>query len=89
MPVAEVTWPMMVPSPSPLCLQVEPFKGVKQAETAAWFYLDKDGQQAGPMDLRRLAELFDEGEVDGLTLVWHAGLAEWKPVAEVRRIRTT
>jgi hypothetical protein len=64
--------------------QVEPFRAVLEAETAEWFYLDKDGQQSGPVNGKALAALFEEGEVDGLTMAWHAGLGQaWQPVAEV------
>lgn len=56
------------------------------AQAAAWFYQDKDGGQAGPVDVQRMAGLFQSGEVDGLTMVWHAELpGGWKQLAEVGR----
>eukprot|EP00952_Eustigmatos_sp_NYUAD-ZCMA_P003867 16912-Eustigmatos_ZCMA.PRE.1 len=63
----------------------EPFRGVLDCSSAAWFYLEKDGgKQAGPVNAGSLAKLFEDGEIDGLTLAWHAGMGtEWKPIAEV------
>jgi uncharacterized protein with beta-barrel porin domain len=28
-------------------------------------------------------ELFAEGELDGLSMVWHAAMPQWKPLSEV------
>lgn len=55
-----------------------------QKQAAAWYYVDKDGQQAGPADVKALAGLFAEGELDGMTVVWHSELpGGWKPLSEV------
>lgn len=36
------------------------------------------------MDVKALAGLFAEGELDGLTVVWHSELpGGWKPLSEV------
>ena len=46
---------------------------------AEWYYSDR-GERRGPVDepmLRRLAEL---GEVNGTTLIWREGMADWEPV---------
>ena len=57
-----------------------------EAERAQWFYLDKDGAQQGPFIVKEMADFLDEGEIDGLNLVWHAGMGtEWKPLSEVSK----
>jgi hypothetical protein len=43
-----------------------------------WFYVE-NGQQAGPVDDAQLDALVRSGRVVGETLVWHEGMAEWKP----------
>ena len=43
-----------------------------------WYYVE-DGKQAGPIteiDLKTLVRL---GTINDKTLVWHEGLADWKP----------
>ncbi len=65
------------------------FKALLEAEGAAWYYVDKDGAQQGPLDVRALAAKLEEGgELDGLSLVWHQDLAGgWKPLSEVEELR--
>lgn len=48
-----------------------------------WFYA-QDGKQIGPVDEGELDGLVRRGEIIASTLVWHGGLAGWKPYAEVR-----
>ncbi len=57
-------------------------------QAAAWHYVDKDGAQAGPVDVKGMAGLFQGGEIDGLTNVWHGELpGGWKPLSEVSEER--
>ncbi len=46
-----------------------------------WHYADA-GQQIGPITEERLLELAHTGTVKPETLVWHAGMAEWKTFRE-------
>lgn len=49
--------------------------------------MDKDGQQSGPVGVAKLGALFQEGEIDGMALVWHSELpGGWKPLAEVSEL---
>lgn len=48
-----------------------------------WFYVDQ-GKQAGPVEDPQLAQLLAEGKIQSETLVWHEGMANWKPLREVR-----
>ena len=43
-----------------------------------WYYA-KDGQQAGPIDEAELATLITSGTIQGTTLVWKEGMAQWMP----------
>ncbi|HET7845093.1 MAG TPA: GYF domain-containing protein [Xanthomonadales bacterium] len=47
----------------------------------AWYYADTRNQQQGPVDAARLRDAYARGEVGEATLVWHAGLANWEPLA--------
>lgn len=68
--------------------QMTNFKAVLEAEGAAWYYVDKDGEQQGPSEAKHMAALLQGGEIDGLSLVWHQNLAGgWKPLSEVEELR--
>ena len=47
-----------------------------------WFYVD-EGVQRGPVDHARLAELAQTLVLLKPTLVWKAGMVEWRPAGEV------
>ncbi len=47
-----------------------------------WYYVDA-GQQAGPVDDARLAELVASGKIQPATLVWHEGMTGWLPYRDV------
>jgi uncharacterized RDD family membrane protein YckC len=47
-----------------------------------WYYAEK-GQQVGPVDEAAFDKLVSSGHIQPTTLVWHAGMTDWKPVAEV------
>lgn len=43
-----------------------------------WYYaIDKE--QKGPVTMEQLTELVRQGVIQGSTLVWHRGMAEWQP----------
>lgn len=46
-----------------------------------WYYADRNRQQQGPVDAAELARLYHQGQVDGSTLVWRDGLAQWEALA--------
>jgi hypothetical protein len=48
--------------------------------TNGWYY-ERGGTQAGPVSLDVLAQMAANGEVNGNTLVWCAGMADWKPLS--------
>jgi type IV pilus assembly protein PilA len=47
----------------------------------AWYYADASRQQKGPVTAQVIAYLHGRGEVNGDTLVWHAGLSGWEPLS--------
>lgn len=49
----------------------------------AWYYADK-GQRKGPVEEPELDDLVRAGVVRNETLVWQAGMAEWRPHSAVR-----
>ncbi len=46
-------------------------------------YLARDNQQAGPYTLEQLNSMLANQQVLLTDLIWHAGMKEWKPVADV------
>jgi uncharacterized RDD family membrane protein YckC len=48
-----------------------------------WYYVDA-GQQAGPVDDARLAELERSGKIQADTLVWHEGMTDWQAYGSAR-----
>jgi uncharacterized RDD family membrane protein YckC len=53
--------------------------------SSQWYYA-QNGQQLGPVGERQLAQLFNEGQLDGSALVWRQGLAEWTPAQQVQEL---
>ena len=51
-----------------------------------WHY-ELGGAVVGPVDERRLLELFNRKELHGGTLVWTEGLGEWTPAERIRGLR--
>lgn len=51
-----------------------------------WYYVD-GGKQAGPVNDTELEQLLTAGKVQGNTLVWHEGMAEWLPFRQVNPAR--
>lgn len=48
-----------------------------------WHYIEQ-GQQLGPVTDDQLLELDRNGTISAETLVWHEGMADWKPCRDVR-----
>ena len=47
------------------------------------FYLSIGGEKLGPYSIFKVSELIESEEASAETLVWHAGMKEWKPLKEV------
>ncbi len=47
---------------------------------ATWYY-EQDGESKGPFGEAAFFSLVSDGTVSEQTLVWHAGMAEWMPLA--------
>jgi uncharacterized RDD family membrane protein YckC len=48
-----------------------------------WHYVEQ-GQQIGPVSDAQLVELAATGKINGGTLVWHEGLADWQPFEKAK-----
>ena len=48
-----------------------------------WYYAE-GGQQFGPLGDEDFAQVVRQGRVTATTLVWHVGMADWRPYQEVR-----
>jgi uncharacterized RDD family membrane protein YckC len=48
-----------------------------------WYYV-KDGSQVGPLPVSDLRARVTSGEIGPQTLVWAAGMSEWRPWSEVQ-----
>ncbi|KAG7384188.1 HIV Tat-specific factor 1 [Phytophthora pseudosyringae] len=73
---------------------VEPFAAYCRVWTAVWFYMaedptdpSKEAERTGPVTTQQLVELFVDGQVDGMTLVWSQELDDWKPIGEVPSLK--
>ncbi|KAG5191670.1 hypothetical protein JKP88DRAFT_271269 [Tribonema minus] len=65
---------------------LEPFKDAVQVAAAAagqWSYIDHAGATIGPMGAKELIKAFQEGALDGMTLVWAVNMTDWLPMAEL------
>ena len=47
------------------------------------WHFAQGNQQLGPVPASRLRQLFVDGQVDGSTLVWREGMAQWVPITDV------
>ena len=47
-----------------------------------WYYVHQ-GRQTGPLDAGQLVQLHQDGKVQDDTLIWHEGMPDWQPYAEV------
>ncbi len=48
-----------------------------------YFYIDGSGNQQGPVSAQALANC----GINSSTLVWHAGMSDWKPAGQVNELR--
>lgn len=48
-----------------------------------WYYADAQRQRQGPVDTDTLRARLSQGIVDGSSLVWREGLAQWVALHEV------
>ncbi len=47
-----------------------------------WYFADGNRHRQGPVSAEALADACRAGRINGRTLVWRDGLAEWRPLAE-------
>ncbi|CEG36499.1 rna-binding protein [Plasmopara halstedii] len=71
-------------------VSVEPFAAYNRAWRTMWYYMaenltdtSKEVMRAGPVLTQQLVELFTNGDVDGMTLVWSQEVDDWKPIGDV------
>jgi len=55
---------------------------------ADWFY-GKDGTQHGPVSDQEIGELIQSGQIDGTTIIWREGMADWLPLSQVPEFQST
>ncbi|TDH65593.1 hypothetical protein CCR75_004947 [Bremia lactucae] len=73
---------------------VEPFVAYYRTLMTVWYYMaenatdaSKNATRTGPTTTQQLIQLFLDGKVDGMTLVWSQELDDWKPVGAVSSLR--
>lgn len=54
---------------------------------AKWSYLDSANQKQGPFPKHELLRLAETGEINGRTLVWRSGMADWLKLGEVAELK--
>jgi negative regulator of sigma E activity len=57
------------------------------APDPAWFYLDRNDEQRGPVTRAELMSLAKEGTVRPDALVWRQGFADWQAFRDVRELQ--
>jgi hypothetical protein len=55
---------------------------------ADWFY-GKDGTQHGPVSDQEIGGLLQSGQIDGTTIIWREGMADWLPISQVPEFQST
>jgi hypothetical protein len=55
---------------------------------ADWFY-GKDGTQHGPVSDQEIGGLLQSGQIDGTTIIWREGMADWLPLSQVPEFQST
>lgn len=50
------------------------------------YFVGINGQQQGPFDAATIAGMAGRGQINGQTLVWTAGMANWQPAAQVAAV---
>lgn len=69
------------------CCPVAAGMSGSQPDAAIWYYADADSKQKGPITAAAFRQLWDEADVDGMTLVWTPGMPSWQPVSETPALR--
>ncbi len=59
--------------------------GAKASEKTDWYVAIRD-QQVGPLDFDRVRERWDAGELSADSLVWNAGMTDWRPLSTVAEL---
>ncbi|MGI5863969.1 MAG: GYF domain-containing protein [Myxococcales bacterium] len=59
--------------------------GAKAAEKTEWYVAIRD-QQVGPLDFDGVRERWDAGELSADSLVWNAGMTDWRPLSTVAEL---
>ena len=55
---------------------------------ADWYFLDAEGQRSGAAHtVEQMGRLLASGELDGMSLVWREGMAEWLELGQVAELR--
>ncbi|KAI9923025.1 hypothetical protein PsorP6_001966 [Peronosclerospora sorghi] len=74
--------------------RVEPLAAYSRVWTARWYFMAEQGANSsaqaaptGPVTTEKLVQLFVDGEIDGMTLVWTEELEDWKPIGEVSSLK--
>ena len=70
------------PTPPPLPAA----RTVAAQEPEIWHFA-RGTERLGPVTTTRLVQLFEDGSIDGSTLVWRAGMANWQPYLDVDELR--
>ncbi|MDP1661602.1 MAG: SPFH domain-containing protein [Phycisphaerales bacterium] len=52
------------------------------------YFVGINGQQQGPFDAGTIAAMAGRGQINGQTLVWTAGMANWQPASQVAAVAT-
>lgn len=53
-----------------------------------WYYLDKTGQQFGPISFQTLTRAWEDKKIQEESYVWNENLENWKKFKEVLQITT-
>jgi len=72
--------PSAPPSAAPAPASAQTITAAQPAE--AWFYLTGAAQRGGPLPRKQLETLLGRGELPADTLVWKAGMPEWRRTHE-------
>lgn len=52
-----------------------------------WFYLDDSHNQIGPLSFQSMKDKVKEGSLQKQSFVWYEGLASWKKLEELLKVR--
>ena len=69
---------------APLFIQQAPPPPMPNQELQYFVFLN--GQQVGGQTIQRIRELINNGDINGDTMVWRTGMAQWTKVSEVNEL---